>query len=172
MANILPQHSQKKLWRALRARFIIVFSVLLTVLALGGYLALVPSYLALQFAAPPTPEPTIATAASVDAATSIGRAQAIVLALAPLLSSSSTPSAMIAEALAMRPAGVAVEHITYDAPDGTILLSGTGSRVAINAYRDLSAKNPLFASVSVPVSALVGDSGQFSMTITLLRETL
>lgn len=167
MVNILPQQNQKKLWRALRARFIIVFSVLLIILALGGYLALVPGYLALQFAAPPTPEPTVATAASVDAAASIGRAQAIVTTLAPLVSATSTPSALILEALAAKPSGISVEHINYDAPDGTILLSGTGGRTAINAYRDLAAKNPLFSEVSVPVSALVGESGQFSMTITL-----
>ncbi|HVU75301.1 MAG TPA: hypothetical protein VHD38_00460 [Candidatus Paceibacterota bacterium] len=167
MANVLPEQDQKKLWRALRARFIIVLSVLLIVLALIGYFALIPSYLALQFAAPPTVEPTAAAAASAETTASIGRAQAIVLALAPVLSASTTPSSLISEALAAKPSGVTIDHISYDAVSGTIMLSGSGSRDTINSYRDLAAKDANFSDVSVPVSALVGESGHFSMTITL-----
>jgi hypothetical protein len=170
MANIIPRQSQKRLWKALRARFIIVLSVLLIVLAIVGYLVLIPSYLALQFAAPPaSSEPASAGGASVEATASIGRSQAILAALAPLAAASTTPARLIGEALSEKPAALSVDHISYVASDGTIMLSGTGPRDAINAYRDLASKNPRFSSVSVPVSAFVGEGDHFSMTIILAR---
>jgi hypothetical protein len=169
MANVIPRQSQKRLWKALRARFIIVLSVLLIVLAIVGYLVLIPSYLALQFAAPPAPAPVSAGAASAEATASIGRSQAILAALTPLAAASTTPAQLIAEALAEKPASLSVDHISYSASDGTIMLSGTGPRDAINAYRDLAGKNPRFSGVSVPVSAFVGEGDHFSMTITLAR---
>jgi hypothetical protein len=169
MANVLPQQSQKKLWRALRARFIVVLSVLLILLAILGYLALIPSQLALQFAAPPASAPTPAAAAPAESTASISRTQAILLALSPMLAASTTPSSLITEALSPKPVGISIDRVSYDASDGTVMLSGSGTRDAINTYRDLVAQNVRFSSVSVPVSALVGESGHFSMTITLAQ---
>jgi hypothetical protein len=139
------------------------------VLAILGYLALIPSQLALQFAAPPESLQTPAALTPAETTASIGRTQSILLAVSPLLTATTTPSALISAALAAKPAGIAIDHISYGGSDRNIMLSGTGSRDAINAYRDLVAKDAHFSSVSVPVSALVGESGHFSMTIAIAQ---
>jgi hypothetical protein len=93
----------------------------------------------------------------------------LLLAISPVLNASTTPASLIDEVVAPKPPDISIDHISYDATDDTVMLSGSGTRDAINAYRDLVAQNARFSSVSVPVSALVGESGHFSMTIMLAQ---
>ena len=171
MANVLPPPAQKKLWRMYRARFIVVFSALLSTLALLAMLLILPSYLALRIAAPPQQNaPTTGQRGATGDAMAIARAQAIVLAITPVLAATSSPSSAIASALSDRPAGVVIEHITYSADTGQLTLTGTALRSAVNGYHDALTGNPRFSSVSVPVSALVGsDGGRFSVTLTIVH---
>lgn len=171
MANVLPPPAQKKLWRMYRARFIVVFSVLLSTLALFAALLIVPSYLALRIAAPPQQStPAAGKGSAAGDAIAIVRTQAIVLALTPLLAATTSPSSLIAAALSDRPAGVVIGHITYEADAGQLTLTGTAPRGAINGYHDALSTNPHFSSVSVPVSALVGtEGGRFSITLTIAQ---
>ena len=154
-----------------RARFVIVFSMFLFTLALLAALLIVPSYLALRLVAPPQTEISITkrTGASNDA-TSIARAQAMVRALAPVLTSTSSPSSVIVAALANRPPGALVQNISYSVGTAELRLTGTAGRGAINVYRDALSADARFSSVSVPVSALVGTGdGRFSITLSVAQ---
>lgn len=152
-----------------RARFIIVFSILLAILALLAGLLIVPSYLALRIAAPPQQStPVAGTGGTTGDAVAIARTQAIVNALTPLLAATTSPSSAIAAALSGRPKGVVIGHITYSADTGLLTLSGVAPRDAVNEYRDVLTADMRFSSVSVPVSALVGaEDGRFSVTLTV-----
>lgn len=152
-----------------RARFVIVLAAFLLALACFALLALIPSYLALRLATPPVADTSITHKGGAPGdAIAIARAQALVRILSPVLSATTSPTALITEALSQRPKGISVDHVTYDVSAGHLVLVGTGMRDAINSYRDTLSKDLRFPSVSVPVSALVGsDSGHFSMTLTL-----
>ena len=169
MANVLPPTAQKKLWRMYRARFIIVFSIMLATLALLAGLLIGPSYLALRIAAPPQQNtPVEGKGGATGDAVAIARTQAIALALTPLLSATTSPSSAIVAALSNRRAGIVIGYITYSADTGQLTLTGTAPRDAINAYRDALKADTRFSSVSVPVSALVGtEDGRFSVTLTV-----
>ena len=97
---------------------------------------------------------------------SIAHTQVLIGALSPLLSQA--VSGLIQEALAVRPSGIIVTHITATpgAP-GTIILSGTAAQLeAINTYQTSLRANTHFSSVSVPVSDLAGTAdGRFSVTL-------
>lgn len=167
MSNLLPIPEQRRVWAIYRSRFIIALSTLLIALALLAALALLPSYLALEIAAPPESDAKIAHAANTPDPTGLARAQTIVRTLSPALTSTSSPTSLIEAVLAAKPSGVAVTQITYSMLSGSQLsLTGSGNRDKVSAYRDALAKNPSFTSVSIPVSALVGSGeGRFSLTI-------
>lgn len=169
MANVLPLDAQKRVARAYRARFVMALSAAIAALAVLLALSLVPSYLALSLAAPPVP--AIAPGAMPDNDPRvIARAQALVAQFTPILSSTTSPSAIIATATAARPSGVLVHHVVYSAPisgkNAELLIVGTAQRERVAAYRDALSANPLFTNVTVPVSSLVGTgSGDFSITV-------
>ncbi|MDB5237963.1 MAG: hypothetical protein JWM46_233 [Candidatus Kaiserbacteria bacterium] len=166
MANILPFETQKKIWGMYRARFLIAASLVsLTLSALAG-LALVPSYLALQLAAPPAAEAVAHSAGNVpDDIATVTRTQALITALTPIISATTTPSESILVALGLRPQGVTVTHITYTAKPSLITLGGAASRTTINAYRDALAHDVHFTNVSIPVDALIGNSESFTVSL-------
>lgn len=156
MANVLPLERQRKVWAMYRARFLIVCSLLLLVLALVAGLVTVPSYLALRIDAP---ERTVANASKPDSsdAIAIARTQSLVSTLLPLLSATSSASFAITRALEEKPVGVKVERISY--ARGEISLSGTASRDALNTYRNSLVQSGAFTGVSLPVGALVISEG-------------
>ncbi len=168
MANILPLEAQKRVARMYRTRFVIAASIAIAGLSLLLALALIPSYLALSLAAPPIRE-----AASGDRAMNpqiIARTQALVAKFGPALAATTSPTSLITEAINERPSGIALNHISYTAPqagtEAQLQLVGTASRDKIAAYRDALESRPAFSNVSVPVSALVGSgSGDFSATL-------
>lgn len=164
MTNVLPQDARRELWRSYRARFILGGSAIALIAALIAALALLPSYLALNATEIAASEPFSQAAGDVKDREDIAKAQSLLLALSHLATTS--PSRTVAEALALRPAKIVVDHITYG--EGSIVLAGTaGSREAINAYKNALAAETRFASVSVPVGDLtVSQSGRFSITLT------
>lgn len=167
MTNLLPLKRQKAVWAMYRARFLIAASIVLLVFAAIAALALIPSYLALELAAPPAPQTTSQPKGSPGDTAAIARAQAIVRAAVPLVIAATSSSRVIDEALSLKPAGVSITHVTLaSGAPGQLALAGTATRDALNAYRNALSADPFFTGVSVPVNALVGsDNGQFSITL-------
>ncbi len=162
MSNLLPIESQRKMWAMYRARFLIVISLVMLVLALVGFAALVPGYLAITLSA--TQEGSAQLQRDGADPVAMIRAQALVNNLAPVLSSTSSPTDMVLSVIEKKPRGIAIDRITYI--PGQITLGGTGSRETVTAYRTVLTSDPRFTSVAVPVAALVGSEGnRFSMTI-------
>lgn len=167
MSNLLPLQEQKRVWAVYRSRFIIMLSLILFALALLAALTLTPSYLALEIAAPPQADETTTHAVGTSDPVGLARAQTIVRTLSPVLTATSSPTSLIESVLSVKPAGVTITQVTYSTLSGSQLtLSGSGAREKVSAYRDALSKDPLFTSVSIPVSALVGSGeGRFSLTI-------
>ncbi len=170
MANVLPLDAQKKIASEYRARFVIATAIAIAATALLLALALVPSYLAISLAAPP-----IRDAVSAEHAQNpqvVARTQMLITQFMPTLAATTSPRALISAAIADRPSGVTLDHFVYSAPrtgkSAEMLITGVAARDKIAAYRDALEADPLFATVSVPVSALVGGgSGDFSATLTI-----
>lgn len=165
MSNLLPERAQKKVIRTHRARFVIAISLTLIVLACVFFLALIPSYLSLAMA------PRTGSAEAVkraEASKAVARAQMIIEQALPVLSSTSTPSMYLHEALAVAPRQVVIQRIMYTkASNGaSLMLVGEAPREKVAAFRDALSSHALFTSATVPVSALVGTgSGHFSLTL-------
>ena len=152
------------------SRFALVFAIALFALSAFLLLALLPSYLALSFAAAPSLSNGTEHGTPGDPQ-AVARTQALVAQLLPVLSSTSSPSIVIKTAILDMPTGVAFQHVSYvgkqGVTGGTVMIVGEATREKVAAYRDALSKDPLFRGVSVPVSALVGsDAGHFSITLT------
>jgi hypothetical protein len=93
------------------------------------------------------------------------KSQALLSAVAPVVSATSSPTQAIETALSLRPKGVTVQRVRYIGTSKSIQLAGMATRDLLTAYRDALEKDGTFTSVSVPVAALVGSSGQFSITL-------
>ncbi len=163
MTNVLPEPYQKNIWRMYRGRFVIAGAALALAAAALALLALLPSYLALH-----ADENALSSAPTsgmgVRDQTDILHAQSLLAALAPLTLATTTPSQVVAEALALRPKGVSVDHITYTS--GSVILDGAAaSRESVNAYKKVLGADARFTSVSVPLSDLTGAGGHFSLTL-------
>ena len=168
MSNVLPQESQRTIWRNYRARFILMGSLVTLSVAALSSLALLPSYLALH-------SDQGSSFTSISTATSSGQgdreaitsAQSLLVTLSPHISATTTPTAAVQYALALRPKGATVNHIVYSSGDvGTIMLVGLASREVISAYRTALSGDPHFKSASVPIGDLAGaQDGGFSITL-------
>jgi hypothetical protein len=153
-----------------RARFILTGAVVALVCAGVALLLLLPSYLAILFdmhnVAPAfTP---VSPAQQTSDNNAIAHTNALLSVLAPIAAASSTPTDTILDALSLRPSGVRIDQITYNTgTPSTIMLSGSAdTNSEINAYQTALSADPHFASVSIPVGALVGtDGGRFSITL-------
>jgi len=166
MSNVLPADAKEQVWGMYQARFILVGSLVLLLAAAFSALALAPSYtvLALQER---SVAPKQASAATQEDRAAIAHTQALIGALSPLVATSSA-GALVAEALRVRPAGIAVTHITASAGQpGTIVLSGSATHIdAISTYQSALQHDPVFSAVSVPVGDLAGTAdGTFSITL-------
>jgi hypothetical protein len=166
MSNILPQEAQKAVWSMHRARFIVAGSAVAVIAAAISAAALAPSYLTLAVGQGFSPASGGSGSASDQAdRDAIIHTQAILGTLAPLVSATTTPTDAVSVTLALRSAGVSVNHITY--ASGSMIVSGTAAaREAIDAYRQALGADPHFTNASVPVGDLAGAPGG-SFTITL-----
>ena len=171
MANILPSETRRDIRRATLARLALALSMLMIICALLTYVIFLPSYIGLvsaPHAASPSATSITKEQQTLDTAV-VRHVNSLLTAIGPGIMASSTPVDIIESALAARPAGVHVVQIMYsNGTPSSLVLSGTSDTdTGINDYRAALAANPQFASVTVPVGALVGtDNGRFSITIT------
>jgi hypothetical protein len=170
MANVIPEHMRRIVQSRARARFVLVSAIVVLICAGLSFVALLPSYLTLATGAAGG-SPASASKLSFDVKRNTAlmtNATALLSVLAPVVAASSTATEAIAEALGERPPGVKVDQITYSAgkPSSLMLVGSAANNSDIGAYKTALAGDPLFSSVSIPVSALVGtDGGRFSITL-------
>jgi hypothetical protein len=170
MANSIPDDMKRATVSRIRTRYVFVGSLAMLLSAFVAFALLVPSYLMLRADAYAGARSTISSTQAqqtLDSA-AIAHTNGLLAQLAPLVVATSTPTNAIAVALAARPAGVHVDQITYTAGAiaGLMLFGSADTSSEISAYRNALAAKPLFASVSVPVGALVGtDGGRFSIRL-------
>lgn len=168
MTNILPQESQKEMLELSRARFVIITSVIFIAASLLAYGALLPSYLVLHFNPGPVTVPsTVSPVEIANDKTALIHSQNLLNMLAPVVAPV-TPSAAIRTALSLRPQGVHIDHISYQAgKSGQIVLQGVADTTdAIDAYRTALLTSKQFSAVDVPVGVLIGsDNGRFDVRL-------
>jgi hypothetical protein len=106
-------------------------------------------------------------AASADQEAAV-RTQGLMTHLTPIANATTSPVSALAIALAEKPAGLSITSITYSSDKSTITLTGTATRrEAVSTLRDTLDATKRFASVTVPVAALVGtQEGRFTITLT------
>lgn len=165
MANLLPQESLLEVWVKFRSRLILAIAFLLLFLAALAAGSLLPSYVSLI--APPSAQENEESQESALQRGALLRAQGIVNVISPVLTSTSSPSKAVNEAIELLPAGVSLSRISVDTKSGTMILTGgSPKRDAINEFRDLLLGSGRYRSVSVPVSALIGSQeGKFTITL-------
>ena len=170
MANVIPEKMHRDMNRYDRARFILTGAVVFLVCAGVAFLLLLPSYFANlmdEHQAVPMSAPITAAEQAKDAA-AIVHTNALLAVLAPIVKATSTPTDVITDALALRPSGVRIDQIIYNAgKTSSLMLSGAAdTNSEINEYQTALSADSRFTSVSVPVGALVGtDGGRFSITL-------
>ncbi len=170
MSNILPRDTQRDVWRMYRARFIVTGSLIAIVTAFFAGIALLPMYLALHA----SDESLSASSQSKNDRgqgdrAEVGRAQLLISALAPMVTSTTSPSQAIGIALRLRPKGVVVDRILYSSGTSKeIVITGdSATREGIHAYQQALQSDRHFKNATVPISDLAGTkSGEFSVTLT------
>lgn len=168
MSNLLPKDARERLWSGYRARLLIAASLVALLAAALAMAALAPSYVVLVFGASRVGGTQSSAAASQSDIQAVAHTEAVLAVLAPLVSATSSPSQAVERALADRPAGITIDHVTYAAGSpSTIVLQGASvSPEAVGAYQKALQADPFFASVSVPLSDLAGTAGgDFTVTL-------
>lgn len=166
MSNVLPLSEKKNQIRRFRLRFLAVGGAVLALSGVVASLSLLPALISIRIA-----ESSV-TRAAAEASASIQeeqaqalRAQNLIDATMPLATATSSPMDILFFVLGEKPAGVSVTGMTVT-PEIITLTGNSGSRVALNAYRDTLNASGRFGSVVVPVAALVGaQDGRFSITL-------
>ncbi len=148
-----------------RARFVIVLSLMMIALAMFTFIALIPSFAALEVNTLSADEVNAQGSSAGESLKSMLRSQALLTAVAPIVRATSSPTSAIEKAIALRPKGVIVDHIRYIGASKSIQLGGKATREQLSAYRAALETEGTFTTVSVPVAALVGSSGLFSITL-------
>ncbi len=166
MTNVLPLGAQKELWSTHRARFLAVFALVLLILSLVAALSLLPSFVALELNTQSAETSAEATTAA-EGLRAMTKAQAQLAIVTPIVASTTTtPTVAVETALALRPKGVTVDRVRYvGGAQKQIVLAGAASREGLTAYRTALEADAMFTGVSVPVGALFGESGRFSITL-------
>ncbi len=165
MTNVLPLPAQRSLWNIHRARFLIVLSLVLIGLSVLAYVALLPSFVALESNTLSDAEISAQGNSVTQSLKSMQGSQALLTAVSPVIYATSSPSLAIEKAIALRPKGATVSRIRYISSSRSIQIAGVANREALTAYRTALENDGMFTTVSVPVAALVGASGQFSITL-------
>ena len=165
MTNVLPLPAQQSLWRMNRARFIIVISLMMIGLSVLALVALMPSFVALETNTLSDAEITAQGSSASESLKSMQRSQLLLGAIAPIITATTSPTAAMEKAIALKPKGATISRIRYISSSHSIQLAGSANREVLTAYRTALETDGTFTSVTVPVAALVGSSGQFSMTL-------
>ena len=168
MANILPPDAEKKMIELSRARYVIISSTILIIVAAIVAGSLLPSYLVLHFNPGGIVIPNTITDSEISAdKQALMGSQSLLNVFAPSVAPV-TPTDAIRTALTLRPQGIHVDHVSYTAgTTGTIILQGYADNTdAINAYKAALLSSKHFSAVDVPVGVLVGsDNGRFDVTL-------
>jgi|SRR3989344_9062814 len=167
MSNVLPQENQKKVLRAQRTRFLLVFAEVALLCALVFYIALLPGFFALIVGGVKAQNETVA-ASTTSQATTLRETKTRVTQLSAITGATSTPSEILRIILAAKPEGVSIDTMSFTAGNpGKIVVGGGALRTdLIQAYRKTLDADAHFDSVNIPVSALVGsDNDTFTMTL-------
>ena len=148
-----------------RTRFMLVLAFALGISAAVAAAALVPAFLSVRLAQAAVHADQAGTANHADQA-QLSIAQMYTDALSPLLAATSTPSEILGVALGLKPSDINVTSMSYS--KGTLVLNGTSqTREGVSVYRDALQKSGRFATIAVPVAALVGvQEGRFTITLT------
>ncbi len=165
MTNVLPLPAQKSLWSIHRARFLTVLSLVLIGVSVLAYVALLPSFVALQSNTLTDEEISAQGNSASDNLKSMQKSQALLTAVKPIIYATTTPTLAMEKVVALRPKGAIVSRIRYIGSSGNIQIAGVANRETLTAYRTALENDGMFTTVSVPVAALVGASGQFSITL-------
>ena len=168
MANVLPPEAQKKVWSTYQARFILVTSLVLFVLAAAAAVTMIPSYVAVQLAETDEARESEETEEARAQTVALQKSQFLIGELLPIVSATSSPVDIVTTTLALKPTGVRITRILYveDTEEERLTLVGSGSRIDVSAFKDALTHSGLFTAVSVPVGALVGsESGGFSIVL-------
>jgi len=170
MSNVIPTGEKKRLWIFYRTRFILISAMSFSMLALIVLVSVVPSYFNLARSMPSTSTGLANDTTSGERADAL-KAKALIAQILPLVGATTTPMDDVQEALSGKPAGVSINRISYALGDkeATIALGGSAkAREDINSLRkELEAKG-VYSIVKIPVSALVGATGN-DFTVTLVK---
>ncbi len=148
-----------------RARFLIILSMVMIALALLAFIALIPSFVALEANSLSDEEISAQGSTAAESQKSMQKSQALLTAVLPIITATSSPAGAIETAVSLRPKEATIQRIRYVGSTRTIQIGGTANRDALTAYRTALEGDGTFKSVSVPVAALVGASGQYSITL-------
>ena len=176
MSNVLPKETLQAEWSRFRGRCVLVGGLVFLGAAVCSGVALLPAHVALYVEAVSTAKQSAAQSGVLPGANTqaqseradVKRAQTLLDGVTPVVSSTSSPTEIISAALALRPSGVRVDHITFVLGDkNTMRIDGTSDgRESINQFREMLAKSGRFKNTSVPVGALVGaEGGKFTITL-------
>jgi hypothetical protein len=169
MSNLLPIPSIASARAAARNRIIAAAAALLLIAVIPPLCIAAVAYVAL-----PSDAGAVAPAARQEATdlAALDQSQRLMSQLTPMLVPERAPHNAVISVLSLAPAGVAVTGISYARDgtrlgEGTLTLSGVATASTIASYRDALLESKQFASVGVPVNALVGfDARPFTITLT------
>ncbi len=173
MSNILPPAERIRIARAARDRVVLSASVMLSLAAIVALLALIPSLVTV--AIPLMTSGNVPSAAETERAalheenrTQASRTRLTLAVLAPFAEERAPVYARILQLYAVRPDGVEIETIRYQSgtPGQITVMGASDAREPVNDFRTALVSGGTYASVSVPVAALVGAlEGRFTMTL-------
>ncbi|MDR3570782.1 MAG: hypothetical protein P4L81_01100 [Candidatus Pacebacteria bacterium] len=163
--NLLPQEFQKNIRGELRARFLLMFSIVLFCAAALSALALAPAEVGLLFSSTPTVDTTQSSIDAKQDAAAVAHTKAL-LALVSTFTATSSLDDILA-ALSQEGPGTKIDNIAYSISGSTLTLAGRSATPdEVNTFRQNLESDLRFTQVSVPVSALLGSqNGDFTITM-------
>lgn len=175
MSNLLPKERIDRVLVEYRSRLVLTGALVFLCVAIVAGIALLPAFVALKVEEASQAKQRDSNASQFDSnpiskaeRADILRSQALLARVASVVSATSSPTEILSAALALRPAVVTVDHISFSpGKGGVIKINGEAKgREEINQYRDALAKEGRFNGVSIPVGALVGsEGGDFTITL-------
>ena len=155
------------MWRGVRTRFMLAFSIVALFCALIACISLTPAFAVIILSGIDVSGGESATSTSAYS-TRIEESKALIANLRPIMLATTTPSEIMSAILSLKPSELAIHRIEYaTGKEGQVAVVGTAENPQIiEAYRSLLSKEARFKSVSVPVDALVGvNTGRFTITV-------
>ncbi len=171
MSNVLPTTAKKKILHDTQMRVVAVGSIAAAAAALVAILALTPVFLTssiplLTGEVPASSDETMVLFEENRKESS--RIRAVLAVLVSFTEEKPSVQKIIERVYALRPKGVVIERMQYQSgkPGHITIIGLSDAREPVNDFRAALVEEGVFASVSVPVAALVGAlDGRFTMTL-------